>query len=202
MNHPLLHKVAIARLEDPFQLPMQRLPLNWGAADKAPEVEYVLAIDQSHIYLAGRVTAPAWFYEDSQPGCFRKGLWERDVLELFLKDDESSAYQEFNLSPAGEWWSCHFEAPRAPSVHDCSTSKVRTFHLRSQTHWRAVLALPRESLAVKFSAGDASRLNVCACIGRQPVNYFSAARLPGLTPDFHQPACFLPVPLERTRRGT
>lgn len=127
------------------------------------------------------------------------GLWERDVLELFIYEEsegkeqgETVKYQEFNLSPEGAWWSQAFE-----NVHQMlkscqieSTYPVKTCSEITQEGWRAALSVPLRSLAVKFDINTV-RINANAILGDGDSKQFlSFTKLPGNNPNFHQPSAF------------
>lgn len=121
---------------------------------------------------------------------FTEGLWTGDVAECFLGDEASKEYTEFNLGPGGGWWACAHTAPRirARQQPDWTGSGIRSGVCWTATHWRGWMRCPVPFPVSKRKPLDAVRLNFTAVIDSGSAReYYSLARLPGLTPDFHQP---------------
>lgn len=201
-----------------LELKPQVLNRTWDAKPSNISQKYILAIDPENIYLIGFWPKDADFDANLKSGSFGQGLWQRDVLELFIKDDKSEAYQEFNLSPGGAWWTAVFSAPRVESKTDSafgsllSESAVSYQLSESDSGLRkqiaesglqsselcdtadicsAILEIKRSKLRVKAAFNEGTRINVTACLttGVERI-YLSAAKLRGEKPDFHQPGCF------------
>lgn len=87
---------------------------DWNGAFAPVSVGIVLLLDDAHLHLAVSVVAPgpARILDNTVPGRFRAGLWQGDVVELFLREVNGEGYREYHLSPAGEWWMGRFSAPR------------------------------------------------------------------------------------------
>ena len=179
------HGQSLAAPEEILRFPPVMLSLRWG--DTKAKVAYFAALTGQALYFAGQFQQTPWVYEDSLPGKFREKLWERDVIELFVKEDGKSRYQEFNLSPAGEWWSGVFKSARQPEEFDFSRVSPRIHLATRDDVWQVALEMPFSACAVSCAEPRNLKINICACIGRKHRAFFSAAPLAGSTPDFHQP---------------
>lgn len=176
-----INRRALASLE------LQGLEQVWGASGgAAPKLRYLLALDSDNLHFAARFPA-ALPVDRARLGCWREGLWQGDVAELFVADDAGAGYQEFNLSPSGEWWSCGFSAPRLPGSGPVSAG-VTVEYLFQQG--AVLMSIARRELQVKCAFGQNSRINVCSILGSEPRCFYSCCALPGSTPDFHQPQHF------------
>jgi hypothetical protein len=194
---------------------------NPGDADlpAAPAAQVALVLDDSFLHLAAWVAGPAWFEKDAVPGRFRSGLWQRDVVELFLCDLKGDGYREYHLSPGKEWWMGTFFGPRVedpggPWPPDRpAASGIAASVAPEGDGWRGLLSLPWALLPPGFPGAcdailDAAagavdlRANVTAIVGRDPRCYLSVTPLPGERPDFHQPRCFPKVVVCKAGSGT
>lgn len=90
------------------------LDQDWNGEPVPVSARVLLLLDDAYLHLAVSVVAPgpARTLDDPVPGRFRAGLWQGDVVELFLCDVDGAGYREYHLSPAGEWWMGCFSAPR------------------------------------------------------------------------------------------
>jgi hypothetical protein len=71
---------------------------------------------------------------------YKPELWRTTCMECFLHSQSTSAYVEWNFSPAGTWWFCAFESYRIPApqqpddVHPSQIQRYQTTgHLELQT---------------------------------------------------------------------
>jgi hypothetical protein len=94
------------------------LDRDWRGVPAPVMVHALLVLDDACLHLAAWLHGPAWVFADAVPGRYRRGLWQRDVVELFLCDREGDGYREYHLSPGGEWWMGCFSAPRIPALGD------------------------------------------------------------------------------------
>ena len=119
---------------------------------------------------------------DAPAGARVHGLWQFDVVELFLAGAEG--YTELELGPGGHFLLFRFSAPRVLS-DACETLQLplyltplaadgRSWSVRTIVPW-SLLPTPLE------------RLNAYAIAGGQ---YLCFSPLPGEKPDFHQPHRF------------
>ncbi|MGH9339065.1 MAG: carbohydrate-binding family 9-like protein [Acidobacteriota bacterium] len=126
------------------------------------------------------------------------GLWERDVVEAFIKPESCDDYFEIEVSPAGQWLDLHVIKPRVDvDFHWESGLDVQVEIKHEERLWRTLIALPFEpmletaEISRRPAVGDAWRLNLFRCAGEQPDREYLAWR-PTFTPqsDFHVPSSF------------
>jgi hypothetical protein len=170
-----------------LKLPRTAIELDWFGAPSPAALSFALAVDRERLFFAVECRqAPACDLEASC-GEFRAELWKQDVAELFLKEDGSERYQEFNLSPAGAWWSALFRGRRQPAMESFPPPEgVQTFSRIDASAWKAALSIPRASLSVAFGFSHDSRANVSSIIDGRERRHFSWARIPSEKPDFHR----------------
>lgn len=136
------------------------------------------------------VPIPPLSRQPQPAGSFVEGLWNFDVAELFLRGDPAGAYQEFNLSPFGEWWSCGFSSYR------CGRTPSPDFVLRAESRhtaggWSGELTIPLAGLRAKGIDSSAMAAHVSAISGPGAERrYISSNPLAGETPDFHRAETF------------
>jgi hypothetical protein len=160
----------------------------WSGSVLPQPVEWRVTVVDGLLTFDCAVPGTAWCDTTIPPGTFVEGLWEQDVAELFLMDG-SGAYQEFNVSPAGAWWSCVFSAYRQrKSPQPPPPRGVSVRHLSSPERWMVQLQVGLPELAVSWSPQTALHL---AVIQHQPVQRFLSSRpVPGVEADFHRAECF------------
>jgi hypothetical protein len=153
---------------------------DWRGLQTRTAVHALLILDDAHLHLAAWMPGPPWAFPDAVPGRFRPGLWQRDVVELFLCDGEGDGYREYHLSPGGEWWMGCFSAPRVgagevalprqPSMpasepvagtpendrrpEDSADFRAPTVFVSAETTgagWKGVLSIPRDLLSPGFA---------------------------------------------------
>lgn len=111
------------------------------------------------------------------------GLWKTTCFELFLGDDASTAYTEFNFSPDGQWACYHFARYRSdfdpdhlPPIAMVVTREASQYGLQIEPS-----IFPMEGTKVALSAvieeTDGTK------------SYWALAH-PSGKPDFHHPDCF------------
>lgn len=124
------------------------------------------------------------------PGTRVANLWEYDVVECFLAGP--SGYLEVELGAGGHFLALSFSAPRV-CRHTYTTWQPRlTFDPESAagTAWCATLLVPWTMLPDPVVG-----INAYVISG---TNYLCYHPLPGIRPDFHQPARFPPLHLSRS----
>jgi hypothetical protein len=137
----------------------QALDRDWQGTPVERPPRVLLVLDDTHLHFAAWMPGPGWSFDDAVPGRFRAGLWQRDLVELFVRDPVGEGYREYHLSPAGEWWMGCFTAPRKeardgammlPAPPDRGQSAL-TLVERAPAGWQGVLSLPRELLPPGFT---------------------------------------------------
>lgn len=165
-----------------------RLDKDWFGAPVPAAPECKLSLDAGAITLRARVKkSPLIVAGDT--GGFTEGLWEGDCAELFLVNQKTGYYLEFNLSPKGGWWCCAFTAPRvrAPGAPR-ELAGVSSSGIPADATWSAELRIPVAALPAELAFDPAvTRGNITFCLGDNPQLYLTYADLGGGKPDFHLP---------------
>jgi hypothetical protein len=129
-------------------------------------------------------------FHDSEESGRRDGLWDRDVVEIFLQPDRfgSRHYTEFEVAPNGMWLDLEiFPGGR----RGLNSGVVCTARIESDCVWTAQMAIPMSSITSNFDPAQPWRVNLYRCEGRDPERWYSAWR-PTRTPEpaFHVPEAF------------
>lgn len=126
------------------------------------------------------------------------GLWERDVVEVFLRPDISSVYFEFEVSPLAQWLDVLIREPRKDVDFSwASGMKVQCELDSAKRQWISRLTVPlapmRNALKTDLvlKAGVIWRANLFRVSGAEPARHYLAWQ-PTFTPapDFHVPSAF------------
>lgn len=164
------------------------LEKDWFGEPAAARPRFKLTLGSGELVLRAHVgKVPLTVAADT--GRYAEGLWNGDCAELFLVNPETGYYIEFNLSPAGGWWSCEFTSPRvrAPGAPR-ELVGVTTKSSPGPGDWAATLRIPVASLPAQLSFDPAKTTgNVTFCLGDSPQLYLTHADLGGGTPNFHLP---------------
>lgn len=185
---------GIFSMEDLRQVALTKLLLDWNGQLSDYPISIGLASDRSSFHLIASANAAPVLLPDSPTG-FVEGLWEADVVELFVSLP-GTAYVEFNLSPNGAWWSTHFSDYRKrdeskTSIH-CTTDTVV-----GPKEWNAILSIPRDALPVNTRLDQSPALNVTAISNTDTKRHFSLhTPHEAATPDFHLAALRIPIEIE------
>ncbi len=134
--------------------------------------------------------------EEYDLGVERYGLWDRDVVEAFIRSPLEGAitsYREFEVAPTGQW--CDLLIDRATMVHDWEwksgmRTSARIDHSRSQ--WDAAMAIPFSAFGVRPSFGDVWRGNlfrVSRFKGER--KYLALSPNSSKIPNYHVPESFV-----------
>lgn len=114
-------------------------------------------------------------------------LWRATCFEMFL-GDAGPAYLEFNFSPSARWAAYFF-----PTYREGRVEPELTFPPDIQADQGLEIFVLTVFLATRDVAG-AGRVGVSAVMEEQGgrFSYWALAHGAG-APDFHNPACFMPV---------
>ncbi len=152
----------------------------------APQADWAqlsLRLDTTHLHV--HVEAP--FRNDpspERPSGFCEGLWEFEVVELFLFG-ANDQYLELELGPYGHYVALVFAGARnrVAVINDLKVSCSR-----SVGSWSGDLKLPRAALPAGLFG-----LNAFAIRGVDDERgYFALVPTPGDQPDFHRLDCWMP----------
>src|SRR5262245_16619513 len=132
------------------------------------------------------------------PAAFTEGLWEWDVLEVFLRaqeTDEAERYVELELGPGGHWLALAFDGVRRRSA------ELRTLapSVRSDVDgscWRGHAEWDASALEAHGGPAPWSGLVTAVLGSGASRSFLTQPRLPGQKPDFHQPGAWMPLELE------
>lgn len=134
----------------------------------------------------------------AEPG-YLDGLWEHDVVELFLTRDEPSAaepsYLELEFGPGGHWLALAFRGVRRRAGELRDLAPVLSNDARSG-RWRGSARIPLGALEGHVElgpGGDARFRGLAAACTATPSGaraYLCSRALPGERADFHQPAAW------------
>lgn len=123
-----------------------------------------------------------------------RGLWDRDVCEIFIAPDRKAPnkYFEFEIAPNGEWIDLGIEVLPGERKTD--------WDYRSGVESSASIEKERIVMAIKIDfkalgktpkAGDVWRGNLFRCVGKDPTRGYLAWQPTGTkTPAFHVPSKF------------
>jgi hypothetical protein len=170
--------------------------------DHVPTAALTLRSDGILVFGAQMRPSPNERYQPGSPE-FLSGLWQGNVVELFLGNPQTGRYLEMHLSPRFAWWSCLFSGVREreqPEGKPLPYSVVK--HQTDKAHrlWQATVEVPAATICTALGVPAVTALtgNLTAIFYPQTGSpcYFSHANLLGPTPDFHQPPAWLPLYVE------
>ncbi len=127
---------------------------------------------------------------DAAPG-FLDGLWEHDVVELFVTGDAIETprprYLEVEIGPGAHWLALSFDGVRERSgeLRDLDPAIASSVAGR---RWTGSVSF---ALAAAEAVAGARPWRGIACLACGPPGarvYLSSAPLPGTAADFHQPS--------------
>lgn len=123
-----------------------------------------------------------------------KGLWDRDVCEIFIAPDKSTPnkYFEFEIAPTGEWIDLGIEVTPNGRITDWEyRSNMTSFALIEKEKVFMAIKIPFSALGKTPVAGDVWFGNLFRCVGKDPGRGYLAWQ-PTKTPEpaFHVPEAF------------
>lgn len=117
-----------------------------------------------------------------------QGLWDFDVVEVFIKREDSSEYLEVQSSPLNQPFALNIELPRekfyVPEILDLAVSN---FTLNNT--WKSTITIGLNSIP-----GNSNKLigNCFSCLGSaEQREYFALNINTESKPDFHRPELFI-----------
>lgn len=186
---PIYVSQKILSISDLSKFPSFKIQNGWLSGQDNQPPEFTLAVDPQNFLFSFHANSKPRHNSEKQ-GAFVSGLWNYDVAEIFLKDDDSDSYQEFNLSPSGAWWTQCFESYRKPSSQKTNQEQVQTFSEINKDNWEVGIIIPKNILGINCSFSENSKANICAILGQNPRNYFSYNSVTSNKPDFHEESNF------------
>jgi hypothetical protein len=123
-----------------------------------------------------------------------RGLWDRDVCEIFIAPDKATPnkYFEFEIAPSGEWIDLGIEVRPKERITDWDYSSNMQSAARIEKN-KVVMAIriPFASLGKMPKAGDIWLGNLFRCVGKDPTRgYLSWQATKTPKPNFHVPSAF------------
>ncbi|MDP4722137.1 MAG: hypothetical protein NWS48_12995 [Akkermansiaceae bacterium] len=174
-----------------LDLPLLGIGSDWSGKPLLPPLAFSLAADAENLWFVATRQAEACVHPDAFLGSFTPELWKYDTAELFIADDKTGRYLEFNLAPNGAWWAAEFSSPRVASVTQPDFKSNVTSHSGDESgQWLAALSIPLAFLRDTVDFGTGTKANATFILGSPEQTFHSAAKLPGAEPDFHQPSAF------------
>lgn len=194
LSSPLSLKEYAAISDSTF--PWHAISSDWFGNKTRVICEYRLFLDPSSLFFHARANRKPKTKPDATQGSFIEGLWEYDLAELFICEENSPRYLEVNLGPQAAWWSCLFKSYRERSGAPSALKEAHTISEITETGWNAGILIPRASFP--FLVRDQGfRANVTFIIDDNGPVYFSASKLTSEAPDYHVAEQFPSVAIER-----
>lgn len=134
----------------------------------------------------------------------RVALWDRDVCEAFVRsprEPRPDSYKEFEVAPTGQWCDLAIHRPRVDVDWRWNGGMTTAAAIdEADRSFRAVMRLPFAAFDGAPVEGEVWAVNLFR-IGRVDGvrQYLSYAPTGTPTPDFHVPACFVPLVFEGPR---
>ena len=169
--------------------------VDWFGAPLHRTFPIVFAVSPEHCFIAASFALPLNTMSGTSRGEFVEGLWNFDVVELFLREDGTTRYQELNVAPNGAWWSAVFSDYR--KRQDAAPPQGVETHVEVSHGEQLVgFRFPRASLSVQSGFTIASRANLCAVVGTSDSRrYIAFHSRKDSVPDFHLAECMQPMVL-------
>lgn len=123
-----------------------------------------------------------------------RGLWDRDVCEIFIAPNKAvrNKYFEFEIAPTGEWMDLGITV--TPTKRKTDLDYVSRMQAAAKIEkGKVVMAIkvPWKALAKTPKAGDIWLGNLFRCVGKDPTRgYLSWQATRTRTPNFHVPERF------------
>ncbi len=174
---------------------------DWSGEKRFPEAETRVAslCTSSHVYFAFRCKYSTLnVFEGEDPSSERWGLWERDVVEVFVnpQPERMNHYYEFEVAPNNQWIDLEIDLEKEP-FNDAAWDShfAHATRLDPTNHfWSCELRIPVASMGVKAIRTDTEwRINFYRADGlgsdteRRLVCW---SPVQGETPNFHVPSRF------------
>ena len=123
-----------------------------------------------------------------------KGLWDRDVCEIFIAPDKATPnkYFEFEIAPTGEWIDLGIEVTPKERLTDWDySSKMESAARIEKDKVVMAIKIPFASLGRTPEPGDVWLGNLFRCVGKDPTRgYLSWQPTRTSKPSFHVPSAF------------
>jgi hypothetical protein len=123
-------------------------------------------------------------------GASQWGLWDWDVVEIFVRPSSSPTYYEFQLSPLGQFFELEIFEPRKRFNREFKSGFGHSVQTLG-AGWRAEFRIPLRELGWD---GNPKHIvgNAFAILDDKPRTYWSLYLPKQTKPDFHLPEYFQP----------
>jgi hypothetical protein len=186
--------VSLDSIRELLRTHFQSTSLCWSDQPLPRSFKWSLVSDSKHLWFCASLPFPT-NERRSDDVTFVEGLWNKDVVELFLLNPSTGNYIEFNFSPTNAWWCCEFESYRAAKILEISPKLNHLECHSDDSSWDVVAALDLQSLP--FPIDSSTLVHISGIIQQQqprPIYLTSNANRPShYDPDFHRIDCFLPL---------
>lgn len=171
------------------------LSSDWHGATLDYPFCFHLALGPTRLYFGASADVKTVSKPKTAAGEFVEGLWEYDVVECFLTSTHSEAYQEFNLSPNGSWWTAMFTdyRKRAPATQKPTSCDI--FAQVGGTSFMTGLSIALDDIALPWGKPEEMRLQLASILSSPTRTFLSSSPTPAGAPDFHLRDGFQPLNL-------
>jgi len=196
----LTHDLEITRFDDPAWKQARPVTIQtyWSgeAAPAARGFTARLLWSDAALYVRFEAEQHEPLIVSEKPDLTQKvrGLWDRDVCEVFIAPERATPnrYFEFEVAPSGEWIDLAIEITPEKRVTDWDYSSAMRAAARLEgSKVIEVIKIPFAALGRVPIAGDLWLGNLFRCVGSGPTRGYLAWRPTRTkTPDFHVPDAF------------
>ena len=172
---------------------------NYWSGEKAPGVRRVSATllwSDTGLYVRFEANQKEPLIVSSQPDLTKKtkGLWDRDVCEIFIAPNKSerNKYFEFEIAPTGEWIDLGIEVTPEQRMTDWEyASGMRSAAKVEKDKVVMAIKIDWRALGTKPNPHDTWLGNLFRCVGKDPTRgYLSWQATNTKEPSFHVPSKF------------
>ena len=170
----------------------------WSGETASPERSFearlLWSVENLYVRFDAKQAEPLVVSDEPNLASKTLGLWDRDVVEIFIAPDanEPRKYFEFEAAPKGEWVDLAIDLTSGKRETDVEySSEMQTAVRIEDGKIITVIRIPWNALGKRPSAGDVWPGNLFRCVGRDPDRGYLAWS-PTLTdkPNFHVPERF------------
>lgn len=187
------HSPTPLSASDLRRLPRGEVSACWRGEALPRNLSWCIALDPDRLWFFGALPGGQDTLAGSAHGAYEEGLWEADVLELFIKDS-SGEYFEFNLSPDGAWWAMKLSSYRVRAKDFVPPRVLSIETIKDDGEWSGTVSIDRMSLP--FQVKNGVSMHVSGIFQREGPRYLSSNRVVGVEPDFHHRQAFVPIKLK------
>ena len=193
-------EIPVDSLDDPaWNRASQTLITKYWSGEKAPagrQFTAGLLWSDTALYVRFDASQSEPLVVSDNPDLTKKirGLWDRDVCEIFIAPNASQRkkYFEFEIAPTGEWIDLGIEVTQKERITDWDYKSGMTSAAKIEKN-RVVMAIkiPWPALGMRPKVGDIWLGNLFRCVGKDPTRgYLSWQATKTKEPAFHVPKAF------------